>query len=50
MSIVEKQKKAESEARIAEQNSIKETKVEDIFSEICDEVHIDDDFEDVNIF
>lgn len=50
MSIVEKQKKAESEARIAEQNSIKETKVEDIFSEICEEVHIDDDFEDVNIF
>lgn len=50
MSIVEKQKKAESEARIAEQNSIKKTKVEDIFSEICEEVHIDDDFEDVNIF
>lgn len=50
MSIVEKQKKAESEARIAEQNSIKETKVEDIFSEICEEVHIGDDFEDVNIF
>ncbi len=29
---------------------LKKQKVEDIFSEICEEVHIDDDFEDVNIF
>ena len=50
MAIVEKQKKAESEARIAEQNSFKETKVEDIFSEICEEKNKDEKFEDVNIF
>lgn len=50
MSIVANQKKAESEARIAEQNSFKETKVEDIFSEICSETNADENLEDVNIF
>lgn len=47
MEIVAKQKQAESEARISEQNS--ETKVEDIFSEVCSEKYVDDD-EEVNIF
>lgn len=50
MSIVANQKKAESEARIAEQNSFKGTKVEDIFSEICSETNADENLEDVNIF
>lgn len=50
MSIVANQKKAESEARIAEQNSFKEAKVEDIFSEICAETNTDENLEDVNIF
>lgn len=50
MAIVEKQKKAEMDAKIAEQNSVKETvEVEDIFSEMCSEV-ISKDAEDVNIF
>ena len=48
MNIVEKQKQAESEARISEQNS-EETKIEDIFSEVCSEKYVDDD-EEVNIF
>lgn len=47
MEIVAKQKQAESEARISEQNS--ETKIEDIFSEVCSEKYVDDD-EEVNIF
>ena len=47
MNIVAKQKQAESEARISEQNS--ETKIEDIFSEVCSEKYVDDD-EEVNIF
>lgn len=50
MSIVANQKKAESEARIAEQNSFKGTKVEDIFSEICSETNADENLEDANIF
>ena len=50
MSIVANQKKAESEARIAEPNSFKGTKVEDIFSEICSETNADESLEDVNIF
>lgn len=48
MEIVARQKKAESEARISEQNS-EEVKIEDIFSEVCSEKYVDDD-EDVNIF
>ena len=50
MSIVEKQKKAEADAKIAEQNSKKETvETEDIFSEMCTEVTTSDE-EDLNIF
>lgn len=48
MNIVAKQKQAESEARISEQNS-EEVKIEDIFSEVCSEKYVDDD-EEVNIF
>lgn len=48
MDIVAKQKQAESEARISEQNS-EEVKIEDIFSEVCSEKYVDDD-EEVNIF
>ena len=50
MNIVEKQKKAEADAKIAEQNSKKETvETEDIFSEMCTEVNTSDE-EDLNIF
>lgn len=50
MNIVAEQKKAESEAKIAEQNSVKqEDSVVDIFSEICEEKKDTFD-EDVNIF
>lgn len=48
MNIVAKQKQAESEARISEQNS-EEVKIEDIFSEVCSEKYVNDD-EEVNIF
>ena len=48
MNIVETQKKAEADAKIAEQNSVKEDVVEDIFSEVCSESHEDE--EDTNIF
>ena len=48
MEIVAKQKQAESEARISEQNS-EEVKIDDIFSEVCSEKYVDDD-EEVNIF
>lgn len=48
MEIVAKQKQAESEARISEQNS-EEVKIEDIFSEVCSEKYVDDG-EEVNIF
>lgn len=48
MNIVAKQKQAESESRISEQNS-EEVKVEDIFSEVCSEKYVDD-YEEVNIF
>ena len=51
MDIVAKQKKAEAEAVVAEQNSVKEqkeTEVVDIFSEMCSETQPED--EDVNIF
>ena len=48
MNIVESQKKAEADAKIAEQNSVKEDVVEDIFSEVCTE-HTGED-EDINIF
>ena len=48
MNIVESQKKAEADAKIAEQNSVKDNAVEDIFSEVCAESHADD--EDTNIF
>lgn len=41
-------KKATEEARVAEQNSAKDTTVEDIFSEMCTETHIED--EDLDIF
>lgn len=49
--IVANQKKAEAEAKVAEQNSVKEqkeTEVVDIFSEMCSEAQTED--EDVNIF
>ena len=49
--IVTNQKKAEAEAVVAEQNSVKEqkeTEVVDIFSEMCSETQTED--EDVNIF
>lgn len=51
MAIVEKQKKAESDSKISEQNS-KEQKitVEDIFSEMCEETLPDVQDEDINIF
>lgn len=48
MNIVESQKKAEADAKIAEQNSVQNEDVEDIFSEVCstsNEVE-----EDTNIF
>lgn len=48
MEIVARQKQAESEARISEQNS-EEVKIEDIFSEVCSEKYVDDD-EEINIF
>lgn len=51
MDIVAKQKKAEADAVVAEQNSAKEqkeTEVVDIFSEMCTETQTED--EDVNIF
>lgn len=48
MEIVARQKQAESEVRISEQNS-EEVKIEDIFSEVCSEKYVDDD-EEVNIF
>ena len=41
-------KKASDEARVAEQNSIKEPTVEDIFSEMCTETHAEE--EDLDIF
>ena len=41
-------KKASEEARVAEQNSAKEATVEDIFSEMCTETHVED--EDLDIF
>lgn len=53
MDIVAKQKKADIEAKIAEQNSAKEnkeTEVIDIFSEICTDTHDTDEEEDINIF
>lgn len=46
MNIVESQKKAEADAKIAEQNSVNDD-VEDIFSEVCS-ISVED--EDVNIF
>ena len=52
MDIVAKQKKADAEAKVAEQNSAKEnkeTEVIDIFSEMCSEIQAEDD-EDINIF
>lgn len=42
-------KKASEEARVAEQNSVKEPTVEDIFSEMCSEVHVEED-DDLDIF
>lgn len=42
-------KKAVEDAKIAEQNSAKEVAVEDIFSEMCAEIHVEED-EDLNIF
>lgn len=49
--IVAEKKKAEADAKIAEQNSVKahkETEVIDIFSEICTETQVED--VDINIF
>ena len=42
-------KKAVEDAKIAEQNSVKEVAVEDIFSEMCAEAHVEEE-EDLNIF
>lgn len=42
-------KKAVEDAKIAEQNSAKEVAVEDIFSEMCAEAHVEEE-EDLNIF
>lgn len=42
-------KKAVEDAKIAEQNSAKEIAVEDIFSEMCAEAHVEEE-EDLNIF
>lgn len=53
MNIVATQKKAEAEAKVAEQNAKKEEEkpdVEDIFSEICMETPKDEKEEDINIF
>ena len=50
--IVTAQKKADEEAKVAEQNSVKEQKsveVEDIFSEVCSESYVEEE-EDTNIF
>lgn len=41
-------KKATEEARVAEQNSAKDATVENIFSEMCTETHVED--EDLDIF
>lgn len=41
-------KKATEEAKVAEQNSAKDATVEDIFSEMCTETHVED--EDLDIF
>ena len=41
-------KKASDEAKVAELNSLKEPTVEDIFSEMCSEVHVEE--EDLDIF
>ncbi|MBC5688207.1 hypothetical protein H8S37_04595 [Mediterraneibacter sp. NSJ-55] len=50
MAIVDKQKKANSDAKISEQNSTKkEFDIEDIFSEICSETVVEEK-EDINIF
>ena len=53
MNIVATQKKAEVEAKVAEQNAKKEEEkpdVEDIFSEMCMETPKDEKEEDINIF
>lgn len=53
MNIVATQKKAEADAKVAEQNAKKETEkpdVEDIFSEMCMETPKDEKEEDINIF
>lgn len=50
MAIVEKQKKAELDAKVTEQNSKKDkVDVEDIFSEMCEEAVSEND-NDINIF
>lgn len=41
-------KKASEDARIAEINSAKEPTIEDIFSEICSEVHVEEDLDIFN--
>ena len=41
-------KKAENYTKVAEINSAKEVEIEDIFSEMCSEVHIEE--EDLDIF
>lgn len=48
MNIVESQKKAEADAKIAEQNSVQNEDVEDIFSEVCSTSNEAE--EDTNIF
>lgn len=42
-------KKALEDAKVAEINSAKESNVEDIFSEMCTDTHVEED-EDINIF
>lgn len=48
MNIVESQKKAEADAKIAEQNSVQDDDLEDIFSEVCSVSNKPE--EDTNIF
>lgn len=50
MSIVAEQKKAAADAKIAEQNSARNDDVEDIFSEMCEDIDAEEKEEDTNIF
>ena len=50
MNIVAEQKKAAADAKIAEQNSARNDDVEDIFSEMCEDIDTEEKEEDTNIF